>query len=132
MAVGKDSAFEECRGWAVQAFVVGLIFGGMFLACAYMASKGYRGVATSRAEGYGADISDHVVTDPDRRRKANSLVAVYGTLAATLCLPPIGYAAFIALDAARHIPLPALALLAVNSIAVTVVAGYPLEEIKDV
>ncbi|WP_280448789.1 hypothetical protein [Nocardia brasiliensis] len=114
----------------MQAFVVGLIFGLIFVSCIYMASKGYRGVATSPGEGYGEGIPDTTLTDPQRRKKANNLVAFWATLSAALCLPPIAYTAYVAMDPERRIPLPVLVFLAVYAIVVSSMAAYPLDKIK--
>ncbi|WP_280427335.1 hypothetical protein [Nocardia brasiliensis] len=114
----------------MQAFIVGLIFGLIFVSCTYSASKGYRGVATSPSEGYGEGIPDTTLTDPQRRKKANNLVAFWATLSAALCLPPIAYTAYVAMDPGRRIPLPVLVLLAVYAIVVCSTAAYPLDKIK--
>ncbi|MGY1947516.1 hypothetical protein [Nocardia asiatica] len=114
----------------MQAFIVGLIFGLIFISCAYIASKGYRGVATSPSEGYGDGIPDTTLTDPQRRKKANNLVAFWATLSGALCVPPIIYTAYIAIDPERRIPLPVLVLLAVYAIVVCSMAAYPLDKIK--
>ncbi|MFI9402630.1 hypothetical protein [Nocardia sp. NPDC052316] len=114
----------------MQAFIVGLIFGLIFVSCTYIASKGYRGVATSPSEGYGEDIPDTTLTNPQRRKKANNLVAIWATLSAVLCIPPIAYTAYVAMDPERRIPLPVLVILAAYAIAVCSMAAYPLEKIK--
>ncbi|WP_327150091.1 hypothetical protein [Nocardia sp. NBC_01329] len=115
----------------MQAFIVALIFAVAALACMNSAAKGYRGVATSHREGYGEGIPDTTLTDPERRKKANKLVAYWETAAALLCLPPAAYAIYIALDPERRIPLPVLIGIAVYSIIVFSIAGYPLEKIKE-
>lgn len=115
----------------MQAFIVALIFTVVALSCLYSAAKGYRGVATSHREGYGEEIPDTTLTDPERRNKANKLVAYWETAAALLCLPPAAYATFIALDPERRIPLPVMIGIAVYSIIVFSIAGYPLEKIKE-
>ncbi|MBF6357167.1 hypothetical protein IU449_21920 [Nocardia higoensis] len=114
----------------MRPLTMALIFAMIFLACCYMAAKGYRGMATSRSEGYGEDLPDHVLTDPDRRKQLNRMVFRFAGVAAVLCLPPFGYLAYILADAERQLPTPALVLLAVYGLAVTVVAGYPVEKIK--
>lgn len=115
----------------MQAFIVALIFAVVSLSCMYSAAKGYRGVATSHREGYGEEIPDTTLTDPERRKQANKLVAYWETAAALLCLPPAAYAIYIALDPERRIPLPVLIGIAVYSIIVFSIAGYPLEKIKE-
>lgn len=115
----------------MQAFIVALIFAVVALGCMYTAAKGYRGVATSHRQGYGDEIPDTTLTDPERRNKANKLVAYWETAAALLCLPPAVYGIYIALDPERRIPLPILIGIAVYSIIVFFIAGYPLEKIKE-
>jgi hypothetical protein len=97
----------------------------------YSAAKGYRGVATSHTQGYGEEIPDTTLTDPERRKKANKLVAYRENAAALLCLPPAAYTIYIALDPERRIPLPVLIGIAIYSIIVSSIAGYPLEKIKE-
>ncbi|WP_431939997.1 hypothetical protein [Nocardia grenadensis] len=114
----------------MHAFIVGSIFLSVAVVCAFVAWKGFRGVATSPREGYGEDMPDATLTDPVRRAKANKLVAWGETLAAVLCLPPAAYALWVALDPERRIPLPILIGLAVYGILVFSLAGYPLERIR--
>lgn len=87
-------------------------------------------MATSRSEGYGEDLPDHMLTDPERRKKVNRMVSLWAGAAAVLCLPPIGYVAYVLADPERELPTPALIVLAVYGLAVVVMAGYPLEKIK--
>ncbi|WP_280406658.1 hypothetical protein [Nocardia carnea] len=115
----------------MQAFIVALIFAVVSLFCMYSAAKGYRGVATSHSEGYGDEIPDTTLTNPERRKRANNLVAYWETAAAILCLPPIVYGICIALDPERRIPLPVLIGIAVYSIIVFSIARYPIEKIKE-
>lgn len=114
----------------VRPLIMALIFAMIFLACCYIASKGYRGLATSRSEGYGEDLPDHMLTDPHSRKKVNTMVFRWGGTAAVLCLPPIGYLAYVLAAPERELPTSALVLLAVYGLAVVVMAGYPLEKIK--
>ncbi|MEV0110572.1 hypothetical protein AB0H42_30135 [Nocardia sp. NPDC050799] len=114
----------------MKAFIVSLIFGAGALFCTYLASLGFRGLATSTTKGYGEDIPDHIRTDPVRRRKANQLVAWYETTAAILYMPPSAYALWVAFDPEGQIPLPVLIGLAVYGLAVSMLAGYPVEKIK--
>ncbi|WP_280240168.1 hypothetical protein [Nocardia abscessus] len=114
----------------MQAFIISLIFGSVAIACAYAASKGFRGVATSRTEGYGEEIPDTTLVDPVRRRKANRLVAWCEATAAVLCLPPAGYALWVAFDPDGQIPLSVLLGMGVYSIAVFSLAHYPLDKIR--
>ncbi|MFC3966366.1 hypothetical protein [Nocardia jiangsuensis] len=102
----------------------------IFLACCYMASKGYRGLATSRSEGYGEDLPDHLLTDPNCRKKINKMVFLWASAAAVLCLPAIGYLAYILADPDRRLSTSVLVLLTVYGLAVAMIAGYPLEKIK--
>jgi len=115
----------------MQAFVVASIYIMVFAGCSYMANKGYRGIATSPTEGYGEDIPDATLTDPVRRKKANNMVAFWGTLSAVLCVPPIAYTLYIAFDPEGRIPLPVLIALVVYGIFVCSTAAYPLEKIKE-
>ncbi|WP_280402664.1 hypothetical protein [Nocardia carnea] len=71
------------------------------------------------------------MTNPERRKRANNLVAYWETAAAILCLPPIVYGICIALDPERRIPLPVLIGIAVYSIIVFSIARYPIEKIKE-
>ncbi|MFI6309900.1 hypothetical protein ACIBEK_07185 [Nocardia fusca] len=114
----------------MRPLIMALIFAIIFLACCYVAAKGYRGLATSRSEGYGEDLPDHMLTDPGRRKKVNKMVALWASAAAVLCLPPIGYLAYILADPERQLPTPALLLLTIYGLAVAVMAAYPLEKIK--
>ncbi|MFQ6225809.1 hypothetical protein [Nocardia sp. NPDC002869] len=114
----------------MQAFIVSLIFIFEALMCTYLASLGFRGVATSTTEGYGEDIPDTTLADPVRRRKANTLVAWCETAAALLCLQPAAYALWVAFDPEARIPLPVLIGLAAYGLLVTTLAGYPVEKIK--
>ncbi|MFI5541645.1 MULTISPECIES: hypothetical protein [unclassified Nocardia] len=75
-------------------------------------------------------LSDTTLTDPARREKANDLVAWCETAAALLCLPPAGYALWVASDPDGRIPLAVPVGLAVYAIAVFSLAQYPLEKIK--
>ncbi|MBF6350179.1 hypothetical protein IU448_14305 [Nocardia flavorosea] len=59
------------------------------------------------------------------------MVAYWETAAAILCLPPIAYGIYIALAPERRIPLPVLIGIAVYSIIVFSIAGYPIEKIKE-
>ncbi|MBF6225704.1 hypothetical protein [Nocardia abscessus] len=115
----------------MRPLIVALIFGLIFIACVYIASKGYRGVATSRSEGYGENIPDHVLADPDRRRKLNRMVFFWGALAAALCVPPIVYLAYILSDPNRVLHTRVLIILAIYGLTVTIAAGYPLEKMKN-
>jgi hypothetical protein len=107
-----------------------LIFAMIFLACCYMAAKGYRGLATSRSEGYGEDLPNHMLTDPDRRKKVNRMVFRWAGAAALLCLPPLAYLTYILADPERQLPTPALVLLAAYGLAVVAISGCPLEKIR--
>ncbi|MBF6351021.1 hypothetical protein IU448_18655 [Nocardia flavorosea] len=71
-----------------------------------------------------------MLTDPARRKKVNRMVFLWAGAAAVLCLPPIGYLAYILADPDRQLSTPALILLAVYGLAVAVMGGYPLEKIK--
>lgn len=126
----RGGSRSQRTGERMRPLVVALIFAIVFLACCYMASKGYRGLATSRSEGYGEYLPDHVLTDPDRREKANRMVFRWAGAAAALCLPPIGYLAYILAGPERRLSLPALVLLAVHMLVVITMAGYPLEKFK--
>ncbi|MEV3964493.1 hypothetical protein AB0M34_27015 [Nocardia sp. NPDC050193] len=114
----------------MKAFIVSLIFAAGALFCTYLASLGFRGIATSTTKGYGEDIPDHTLTDPIRRRKANQLIAWCETTAAILYVPPSAYALWVAYDPEGRIPLPVLIGLAVYGLIVGTLAGYPLEKIK--
>ncbi|MFI5718216.1 hypothetical protein [Nocardia sp. NPDC051750] len=114
----------------MQAFIVSLAFVAGTLFCSYLASLGFRGVATSTTEGYGEDIPDTTLSDPVRRRKPNNLVAWCETAAAILYVPPAAYALWIAFDPEGHIPLPVLIGLAVYGLTVSTLVGYPVEKIK--
>lgn len=48
-------------GADVRPLIMALIFAIIFLACCYVAAKGCRGLATSRSEGYGEDLPDHML-----------------------------------------------------------------------
>jgi HJR/Mrr/RecB family endonuclease len=49
----------------MQAFIVSMIFFFEALMCTYLASLGFRGVATSTTEGYGEDIGPWGPSPPD-------------------------------------------------------------------
>lgn len=114
----------------MQAFIVSLIFVGPGLFCTYLASQGFRGVATSTTHGYGQDIPESTLLDPARRRKANRLIAWCETTAAVLCVPPAAYALWVAFDPEGRIPLAALIAIAVYGLLVSALAGYPVDQIK--
>lgn len=114
----------------MRPLIVALIFALIFLSSCYLAAKGYRGVATSRSDGYGEYLPDHMPADPVHRREANRMVFRWASSAAALCLPPIGFLAYILADPERQLHLPVLILLAVYGLAVTSIAGYPVEKMK--
>ncbi|WP_280423125.1 hypothetical protein [Nocardia carnea] len=114
----------------MRPLIVALIFALIFLTSCYLAAKGYRGVATSRSEGYGEYLPDHMLTDPARRKEMNRMVFRWASSAAVLCLPPIGFLVYILADPERQLHLPVLILLALYGLAVTSIAGYPVEKMK--
>lgn len=111
----------------MRAFIVCSIFVVGGLLAVYLASLGFRGVATSV---YGEEIPDTTLLDPVRRRKANLLVAWCETAAAVLYVPPAVYALWVAFDPEGEIPLPVLVGIAVYGLLVSTLAGYPIEKIK--
>lgn len=110
--------------------IVALLFALMFFTSTYVAAKGYRSTATSKTEGYGEHIPDHILTDPTRRAMMNRMVFRYASTAAVLCLPPIGFLAYILADPERELHLPVLIGLAVYGLVLTSITGYPIEKMK--
>lgn len=100
-------------------FLLTLICFGAFAGLVYAALKGYRGTATSRTEGYGERLPDHVITDPVRRRRLNQRVFRWCASAALLCLPLLGYLVYVLVDGNRPMPLPVLIGLAVYGLVCT-------------
>lgn len=114
----------------MRPLILALIFAMIFLICCYVASKGYRGIATSRSEGYGEYLPDHILTDPPRRAAVNRMVFRWSSVAAVLCLPPIAFLGYVLADPARQLHTPVLIGLAGYGLAVVTMAGYPVERMK--
>lgn len=114
----------------MRPLLMALIYVLILLVSIYVALKGYRGIATSVSEGYGEYIPDHLKTDPVRRKQLNRMFFHWGAAGALLCLPPLGYLAYILADPFRNLHTSAIVLLAVYGVSITIVPLYPIEKFR--
>ncbi|GAJ79040.1 hypothetical protein NBRGN_001_00100 [Nocardia brasiliensis NBRC 14402] len=114
----------------MRPLFMALIYGLILFGSIYVASKGFRGTATSESEGYGEYIPDHLKTDPIRRKQLNRTFLYWGGGGALLCLPPLGYLAYILADPFRELSTAAVVLLAVYGVLITTVPLYPIEKFR--
>lgn len=123
-----DGAGDE--GVRMAQFLLALICSAAFASLVHAALKGYRGTATSRTDGYGEHLPDHVITDPVRRGRLNRMVFRWCASAALLYLPPLGYLVYVLFDGNREMPLSVLIGLAVYGLIVSSIGRYPFERLK--
>ncbi|GGC76600.1 hypothetical protein GCM10011410_32350 [Hoyosella rhizosphaerae] len=107
-----------------------LLFALGFVAACYGAYVGFSGRAL-HSDYYGKDVPDHVKLDPKRRTEANRSLALWCTVGALLCLPPIALIVtrlMNELDPA--LTTGQLVFLAFYGCVVATVGSYPLEKIR--
>jgi hypothetical protein len=109
-------------------YLIAIMFTGGAVIAALAAWTGHRGLVCDRLKGY--EVPAHVQRDPELRRKANELVAFWGTGAALLCLPPVVLMIRVVLADSGDPPLWMLIALAVYGFMTGMIAHYPFEKIK--
>lgn len=88
-----------------------------------------RGLVTHSSDGYGAP--PHVRSDPELRRKANEIVAWWGTLLVALCLAPVVIMVSLVVRGLEDLlTTPVLIAVAVYGVFVATLGMYPFERIK--
>ena len=110
-------------------YLIALIFltGAVVSVLAVVTAR--RGQVTHSQDGY--DVPPRVSSDPELRKRANDIVAWWGTVLTALWLAPVAYLVGVSvLGIEDPVTMPVLIVLGVYGLVVATLTAYPFEKIK--